>query len=112
MAKKPVTTEAEALAKVEPIAKILGKTAGQLWKIFLFRYIAKGIAQIFLAVFINVVAYMYLNHLHPYNPWMLLPLAAGGVLIYDAIQLLVDPYYFAMNDVLFRLKTEKSTWGL
>lgn len=111
MAKKPTTLEADALQKVEPIAKLLGKTASQLWKIFLFRYIAKGVAQIFLAVFINIICFVYLTHSHPYNLWMLIPLAVGGVLVYDAIQLLVDPYYFAMNDVLYRLKTEKNTWG-
>lgn len=111
MAKKPVPTEAEALQKVEPIAKLLGKTAGQLWKMFVMRYIAKGLAQVFLAVFLNVICYIYLNHQHPYNLWMIIPLAVGGVLVYDAIQLLANPYYYAMNDVLFRLKAEKGAWS-
>lgn len=108
---KKVPTEAEALMKVEPLAKILGKTAGQLWKMFVMRYIAKGIAQIFLAVFINVIAYIFLWHQHAYNYWLLIPLFIGGVLVYDSIQNLANPYYYAMNDVLYRLKTEKNTWG-
>lgn len=102
---KPVPDEEEALQKIEPIAKLLGKTASQLWKMFIMRYVAKGIAQVFLAVFINWVAYIFLWAPHKY--WMLAPLGVGGILVYDAIQLLANPYYFAMNDVLYRVKTEK-----
>lgn len=110
-AKKPVPTEAEIQQQVGKISDLVGKSVGQLWKMFVMRYIAKGIAQAFLAVFINLIAYVYLNHQHPYNLWMLIPLALGGVLVYDAIQLLANPYYYAMNDVLFRLKAEKGAWS-
>ena len=108
---KAIPTEQEALTKVEPIAKLLGKTAGQLWKVFVMRYIAKGVAQIFLAIFLNWVCYIFLWHQHSYNYWMLIPLIVGGILVYDAIQLLFNPYYFAMNDVMYRLKNESHLWG-
>lgn len=107
--KKSIPSEEEALMKVEPIAKLLGKTATQLWKMFVMRYVAKGVAQIFLAVFLNWVAYIFLWHTHKY--YMLIFLTGGGILVYDAIQLLFNPYYFAMNDVLYRLKNESHLWS-
>ena len=103
MAKKP-TTEGEALAKVEPLAKLLGKTAGQIWKVFVMRYVGKGLGEIFLAVALVVVCHGYFG----YNKWMMLgSFVISGVFVYDAIQLLIDPWYFAMNDVAVRLKSEQ-----
>lgn len=104
MAKEPISEE-DVIKQIAPLSKSLQKSAKELWGMFVKRYLAKGLAEIFLAVFINVVAYMFLWQDHKY--WVLLPLGIGGVLIYDAIQLIVNPQYFAMHDVIYKLKTEK-----
>lgn len=94
----------DALSKIEPIAKLLGKTAGQIWKIFVMRYVAKGVSEVFIALVIGGLGYNLLHLTHPL--WMLAPFGIAALFIYDAIQLLVNPYYFAMDDVAMRLKNE------
>lgn len=102
MASKPA--ESEIQKALEPLSKALSKTAGQIWKMFVMRYVGKGIGEIFLAIFITWIGYHYLNAHHAI--WVIPFMIVSAVFIYDAIQLLIDPYYFAMNDVAVRLKSE------
>lgn len=93
-----------AVNSLEPIAEALGKAAGQLWKMFVMRYVAKGLSEIFIALFIIWTSNYFL--LPTQKIWHIPFFLVAGVFVYDAIQLLVDPHYFAMNDVAMRLKSE------
>jgi hypothetical protein len=105
--KATAPTNDEALKKIEPLAKLLGKTAGELWKIFVWRYIAKGLGEVFLAIFGSWVGWAYLHQND--RLWVIPFLCVSGILIFDAIQLLVNPRYFAMNDVIDRLNAERNS---
>lgn len=95
--KNKVVDEKEALAKVEPLAKLLGKTAGQIWKVFVKRYIAKGVAELFCAC---VITWLDFDKLWTHHfGWFCIPFAVVLILMFDCIQLLINPAYYAMADV-------------
>lgn len=103
------STVDDVMKNLGPLAKGLEKTAAQLWHMFVMRYVAKAVAEIFIALFIAGIDFYYVrgvNHL-----WQLPMLVMAAIFIYDAIQLLLNPYYFAMNDVSVRLKSEHSIWS-
>ena len=104
-ASKKAATTAEGLDAVGPLAKLVGKATGELWKIFVWRYIAKGLGEVFLAAFTSWIGWTYLHQND--RLWVIPFLCVSGVLIFDAIQLLVNPRYFAMNDVVERVKAEQ-----
>ena len=104
-AKNSTTSDKEDVMKqLEPFSKVLGKSVAQIWRVFVLRYVARGIAELFLAAFIVYVGWYVLNGDH--RMWMLPFMLAGGLFVWDAIQVLIDPYYYAMNDVLLRIKSE------
>ena len=101
-----MTAKSDSTIKdLEPLSKALSKTAGQVWKMFVMRYVAKGLGEIFLGAFIAWVGWSYLHQNQ--RLWVIPFLVVGALFVYDAIQLLIDPYYFAMNDVAVRLKSEQ-----
>jgi hypothetical protein len=104
MKSKNNKTDSDLMRNLEPFSKALGKAAGQVWKIFVMRYVAKGVSEVFMAFVVSFVSYKSLNAHH--SLWMLMPYIVSTILIYDAIQLLINPFYFAMNDVALRLKQE------
>lgn len=93
-----IVDEKEAISKVEPMAKLLGRTAGQVWSIFVKRYLAKGTAEVFAA---GVIAWVSLDKLwtHHWVYWITIPFPVCMLLMFDAIQLLINPAYFAIGDV-------------
>lgn len=101
---KPMTHES-VLKNLEPLSKTLKSTVGEVWKIFVKRYIAKGVSELFAAIVISVISVMLLWAKH--RIWILAPAGVVTFLIFDAIQLLINPAYFAMNDVIDRIKKEK-----
>lgn len=110
MAKKKEEEETEAtdlatkdLGALAPLAKVLKSTVGEVWKIFIKRYVAKGLAELFAAI---VISGMSVVLLHITN-WLWIPFPFVVVLMFDAIQLLVNPAYFALNDALERINDER-----
>jgi hypothetical protein len=101
------TTKAEGLAAVEPLAKLLGKLPGELWKIFVMRYVAKGAAEVVIGgAFIWVASLkLWTNHF----PYWCIPAVLTAILFFDAIQLLINPRYFAMNDIIERVNAERNS---
>lgn len=95
MASKSTTDK--AMESLGPLAQLLNKTAGDLWKIFVWRYIAIGVSSLIVAV-LGMGYLMYL--MGPRNPWLLFPIAIFLSLLYWALQNLINPYYPAMNDVI------------
>lgn len=75
----------------------------RIWSTLVRRYRAKGFAELFLAIFVSGASWFCLD-LNGWNRnWLLLPLLISGAIVYDAIQLIVNPQYFAANDIAYRL---------
>lgn len=106
MAKKKTNPEEhhEIVKMLEPFSKALGKAAGQVWKVFVMRYIARGVSELFLAGAVVYIGHDFIPVSH--RPLLIIPYLIASVFIYDAIQLMINPYYFAMDDVAVRLKQE------
>ena len=106
-AKKKVNEE-DVLKTLGPFADGLKKTVGQLWKIFIMRYVAKGLSELFVA---GVIAWITTDKLytHHWVYWLCIPLPIVLLFCLDAIQLLINPAYYAMNDVIERIKKERNT---
>lgn len=98
LAKKEVD---EAINSLGPLAKVLNKTAGSLWGIFVRKYIAQGVALGACAIGVSGVSLWLL----PYKSlWLLVPFSITGILGYWAIQFLINPHYPAMGDVITRVQ--------
>lgn len=106
-AKKAKTAEQEAVDKVAPVANLVGRTAKEIWKIFVLRYVAKGVAELFAA---SVITWLTLDKLwaHHWIYWLCIPFPIVMLLAFDAIQLLINPAYFAMGDVENAIKRNTS----
>jgi uncharacterized membrane protein len=90
--------ETDALVAAQPLAKALGKTAGQIWGIFVRKYFAKGVAELFAAIVITTVCVDKL-WTHHWVWYITIPFPIAMLLVVDAIQLLINPHYPAMGDV-------------
>jgi len=110
MPAKKAVNEQDVLKHLAPFAEGLKKSVGQLWKMFVMRYVAKGIAEVFVAGVTMWIATdkLWTNH---WGYWCI-PFVISMVLMLDAIQLLINPYYPAMNDVVERLKKESNGSGI
>ncbi len=91
----------EAIKTLGPLATVLQKSASELWKIFVWRYRAIGIA---LAVsgllMMSGSVWLFGAHSH----WLVLPALAAIPMWGWAMYLLINPYYPAMNDVVNQVK--------
>lgn len=101
-------TEADILTKLEPLAKALKIAVGKLWDIFVRRYIAKGVSEIFIALVISAVSLVLLRE-HPMVLWV--PFVVVAALLYDAIQLLINPAYYAIEDIMDKIYEQKPKSG-
>lgn len=91
----------EALKSLGPLAQLVGKSAGSLWNIFVRKYIAVGVAEVFGAVWTVWVSIWLLGTA---SLWLLVPFTLAGLLGYLAIQNLINPHYPALGDVVTRVK--------
>lgn len=99
LAKKDVD---EAINSLGPLAKVLNKTAGSLWGIFVRKYIAQGVALAACAVAVSGVSLWLL----PYKSlFLLIPFSISAMLGYWAIQFLINPHYPAMGDVISKVQS-------
>lgn len=91
---------------LEPLAKGVKSTVGSLWKIFVRRYIAKGVSEMVAA---GIIMWLTTDKLwaHHWVWWLCIPFPVCVLLIFDAIQLLINPHYWAMNDIVERIKAER-----
>lgn len=96
--KKGPVDEQKAENMLVPFSQTLGKAAGDIWKIFVRRYTAKAVAELFVAIVGTVIT---LDKLwaHHWVYWLCIPFPIIMLLAYDGIQLLINPAYFAMGDV-------------
>lgn len=87
----------KAINSLGPLAKVVNKTAGGLWSIFVRRYIALGVGELVSAVLVVGVSLWLLPHK---SLWLFIPFAAAIYMIYDATVYLMNPHYPAMDKVI------------
>lgn len=90
----------EIIKLLNPIAETFGVAVKELWKIFVRKYVVKGLSELFTAL-IFITATLFLYHL---NQWTSLILIVPIVLIYDAINLLGNPSYWALEEIINKVK--------
>lgn len=97
----PTKTD-DILKSLEPIATALKVTVEKVWGIFVRRYLAKGISQLLVAVAITAAAIAKLGD----SNWIWLPLAIALLIAYNAVNLVINPDFFALTDIVERIKEE------
>jgi hypothetical protein len=98
---KTPNLESEAMKALGPLAKVAGKTAGSLWKIFVRRYIAIALGELLGAlVFASGALYLMPRK----SLWLFVPLVVVTAAIWDGMTKLINPHYPAMDDVLVHVK--------
>lgn len=91
----------EALKSLGPLATLVGKSAGSLWKVFVRRYVAIGLGEAFAAAWVVWVSTWLLG---TSTPLLLIPFGLAGLLGYLAILNLINPHYPALGDVVSRVQ--------
>lgn len=93
--------QSEMITALEKIAKPLGVAIGELWAVFVRQYVVKGITEAFTGM--TVLAFsIYLHSV--IGQWALIVSAVSLVFFYGAIQLIGNPKYHAINDIIKRVK--------
>lgn len=95
---------AQAKQVVDSLAKGLGVAATELWSIFVRQYIVRGLNELFTAIVLFVVAFFLKDYVGFYA---LIPTAIGIGFVYGAISYLGNPKYYALNDIVRRIKDLK-----
>lgn len=94
----------EAKKIIDSLAKGLGVAASELWGIFVRQYVVKGLNELFTALVLFTSAWFLKDYI---SFWALVPVAFGIGLIYGAISYLGNPKYFALNDIVERVRDFK-----
>lgn len=98
MADSKVTKDVqEAMKSLGPLGKMVGRSAETLWKIFVRKYVAMGVAQLVSAAGILGISFWLLPNK---SLWLFLSFGLAGIPLYCAINNLINPQYFAMDDVI------------
>lgn len=101
--KSETATEVDkVLAGLQPIADALKVAVTEVWNIYVRRYLAKGVSELMVSGAIAAAALIKLGN----SNWVWLPLAVALLIAYDGIQLTINPSYFALNDIIERLRNE------
>ena len=114
MTKKPANNDkltesaavigAQAKQVIDSLAKGLGVAATELWSIFVRQYIVRGANELFTAIVFFVGAFFLKDYVGLYA---LIPTAIGIGFVYGAISYLGNPKYYALNDIVKRIKNFK-----
>lgn len=94
----------QAKQVIDSLAKGLGVAATELWSIFVRQYIVRGANELFTAIVMFGVAFVLWQFV---QFWALIPLAIGIGFVYGAISYLGNPKYYALNDIVKRIKNFK-----
>lgn len=98
------TIEKDIAGLLQPLADGLKVAVGELWGIFVRQFVVKGISELFTAVVLCTGAY----YLQPHIEYLaLIPVVLAVVLVYDAINLLGNPKYYALNDITKKVQKLK-----
>ena len=91
----------QAKEVVDQLAKGLGVAATELWSIFVRQYVVRGANELFTAIVMFVAAYFLKDYIGFYA---LIPTAIGIGFVYGAISYLGNPKYYALNDIVRKIK--------
>lgn len=102
MAEKKANKDVEnALSSLGPLAKVVGKSAEKLWKIFVWKYVAEGVGEILGAVTaLGGFAWVFGDH----SRLMIIPVLLVIAAVWHGSQVLINPFYPAMDDVVSHVK--------
>lgn len=100
----PASTQDKILSELGPLADILKTTANVVWKAFVMKYVARGLGEVLASIFLAALSIRLLGTT---TLWLFLPGALITFVLYDAIQLLVNPTYWAMMEAVVRVKELK-----
>lgn len=95
---------AQAKQVIDSLAKGLGVAAGELWSIFVRQYVVRGANELFTAVVLFVSAFILWGFV---QFWALIPVAVGIGFVYGAIAYLGNPKYYALEDIVKKIKEFK-----
>lgn len=95
---------AQAKQVIDSLAKGLGVAAGELWSIFVRQYVVRGANELFTAVVLFVAAFILWGFV---QFWALIPVAVGIGFVYGAIAYLGNPKYYALEDIVKKIKEFK-----
>jgi len=94
----------DLLKLLKPISDIVGVAVDKLWSVFVRKYIARGISELFLAVIISVIAFYFKD----INVCVAGVLAiAAATFVFSAIQLVVNPSYYALMEITNKIKENR-----
>lgn len=94
----------EARKAIDQLAKGMGVAATELWTIFVRQYVVRGANELFTAIIFFVAAYCLKDYI---GLWALIPTVVGVGFVYGAINYLGNPKYYALNDIVSRIKEFK-----
>lgn len=86
----------DAFEKLKPIADKIGIAVQELWKVFVKRYVAKGVSEIVIALLLDGLAIYKLGG----SNWVLIPLFLMMIPLYDGVNLLISPGYYALKEIM------------
>lgn len=92
----------EVLSSLQPIADALKVAVTEVWKMFVRRYLAKGVSELLVAGAITAAAIYKLSS----SNWIWLPFGVALLIAFDGVQLTINPSYYAAGDIIERLKDE------
>lgn len=95
---------AQAKQVIDSLAKGLGVAATELWKIYVRQYIVKGANELFTAIVFFAMAAILWQFV---QFWALIPVVVGICFVYGAISCLGNPEYYALNDIVNKVKDFK-----
>lgn len=95
---------AEAKKVIESLAKGLGVAVTELWSIFVRQYVVRGANELFTAIVLFVAAFFLKDYI---GFFALIPVAVGIGFVYGAINYLGNPKYYALNDIVKRVREFK-----
>ena len=105
MENKIITQERDILELLKPIADTFKVAVTELWGIFINQYIVKGIAELFTGVICLTISIFLYKHLPEYYKLFgIAPFMIFMGFAYDSIQLIGNPKYWALEDIMRRLK--------
>ena len=95
---------AQAKQVIDSLAKGLGVAASELWTIFVRQYIVRGANELFTALILFVAGFILWQFV---QFWALIPVAIGIGFVYGAIAYLGNPKYYALEDIVKKIKEFK-----
>lgn len=94
----------QAKQVIDSLAKGLGVAATELWSIFVRQYIVRGLNELFTAIVLFVAGFILFQFV---QFWALIPVGVGIGFVYGAISYLGNPKYYALNDIVTKIKDFK-----